>query len=62
VIYPAKRGASIGGIGTARARYHLRQGFVFLNVHPINEPEVLTGHAADRFDAQGTCGTTRRRN
>src|SRR5688572_2585608 len=46
-------GASIGGIGTARAQYHLRQVFVFLNVYPINEPEVMIGHAAERFDAQG---------
>jgi chromate reductase len=46
-------GASIGGIGTARAQYHLRQVFVFLNVFPINEPEVMIGHAAERFDAQG---------
>ena len=47
-------GASIGGIGTARAQYHLRQVFVFLNVHPINEPEVMIGHAAAKFDAEGT--------
>ena len=46
-------GASIGGIGTARAQYHLRQVFVLLNVFPINEPEVMIGHAAERFDAQG---------
>jgi chromate reductase, NAD(P)H dehydrogenase (quinone) len=33
-------GASIGTIGTARAQYHLRQVFVFLNMFPINQPEV----------------------
>jgi chromate reductase, NAD(P)H dehydrogenase (quinone) len=44
-------GASIGGIGTRQ--YHLRQVFVFMNVYPINEPEVMIGHAAERFDAQG---------
>jgi chromate reductase len=49
----AVMGASIGGIGTARAQYHLRQVFVFLNVLAINEPEVMIGHAAERFDAQG---------
>lgn len=49
----AVMGASIGGIGTARAQYHLRQVFVFLNVHAINQPEVMIGNAADRFDAQG---------
>ena len=54
-------GASIGGIGTARAQYHLRQVFVFLNVHPINEPEVMIGRAAEKFDAEGalTDGRTR---
>ena len=46
-------GASTGRIGTARAQYHLRQVFVFLNVYPINQPEVMIGNAAERFDAQG---------
>ncbi len=46
-------GASPGSIGTARAQYHLRQMFVFLNVFPINQPEVLIGNAAARFDAEG---------
>jgi NADPH-dependent FMN reductase len=46
-------GASIGAIGTARAQYHLRQVFVFLNMFPINQPEVMIGHAAQRFDAEG---------
>jgi chromate reductase len=31
--------ASIGRLGGARAQYHLRQSFVFLNMHPINHPE-----------------------
>ena len=46
-------GASIGTFGTARAQYHLRQTFVFLNMFPINQPEVMIGNAAERFDAQG---------
>lgn len=46
-------GASIGGIGTARAQYHLRQCFVFLDVPLVNQPEVMIGNAVDRFDAQG---------
>jgi chromate reductase len=46
-------GASAGTIGTARAQYHLRQIFVTLNVFPINQPEVMIGNAAERFDAQG---------
>ena len=46
-------GASIGAIGTARAQYHLRQMFVFLNMYPINQPEVMIGNAQKRFDSQG---------
>jgi chromate reductase len=46
-------GASIGSIGTARAQYHLRQSFVFLNMYPINQPEVMIGNASQRFDAAG---------
>jgi chromate reductase len=55
-------GASIGTIGTARAQYHLRQVFVFLNMFPINQPEVMIGNATDRFDAEGnlTDETTRK--
>lgn len=47
-------GASIGKLGTARAQYHLRQVFVFLNMHPINQPEVMIGNAAEHFDAEGS--------
>ena len=46
-------GASPGVIGTARAQYHLRQSFVFLNACVLNKPEVMIGSAATRFDAQG---------
>ena len=46
-------GASIGAFGTARAQYHLRQIFVFLNMFPVNQPEVMIGHASERFDAAG---------
>src|SRR5918994_5203007 len=49
----ALMGASIGTIGTARAQYHLRQVFVFLNMFPINQPEVMISTAGDRFDADG---------
>jgi chromate reductase, NAD(P)H dehydrogenase (quinone) len=54
-------GASIGGIATARAQYHLRQMMVFLNMFPINQPEVMIANAAERFDAEGnlTDDTTR---
>ena len=46
-------GASVGTIGTARAQYHLRQMMVFLNMFPINQPEVMIGNAHERFDADG---------
>ena len=49
----AMMGASIGAIGTARAQYHLRQMMVFLNMFPVNQPEVMIANAQDRFDAQG---------
>lgn len=49
----AVMGASVGTLGTARAQYHLRQVFVFLNMHAFNRPEVMIGNAAQRFDAQG---------
>ena len=46
-------GASSGAIATARMQYHLRQVMVFLNMHPLNKPEVMIGTAADKFDADG---------
>jgi chromate reductase, NAD(P)H dehydrogenase (quinone) len=42
-------GASPGIFGTARAQYYLRQMFVFLNLHPINRPEVMIGNAQDQL-------------
>ncbi|MGE0060013.1 MAG: NADPH-dependent FMN reductase [Dehalococcoidia bacterium] len=46
-------GASSSILGTARAQYHLRQCFVFLDMHPVNLPEVMIPGAADRFDDNG---------
>lgn len=46
-------GASGGPIGTARAQYDLRKMMVFLNMFPINKPEVMIGNAGDKFDADG---------
>ena len=45
--------ASVGMLGGARAQYHLRQMFVFLNMHPINFPEVIVTFASDKFDSEG---------
>lgn len=43
-------GASSGMLGTARAQYHLRQVFIFLNAHVLNTPEVFVGAAPTKFD------------
>jgi chromate reductase len=48
----AVMGASIGTLGSARAQYHLRQCFVFLNMYPVNRPEVMISNAQKRFDAE----------
>jgi chromate reductase, NAD(P)H dehydrogenase (quinone) len=45
--------ASIGMLGGARAQYHLRQMFVFLNMYPVNGPEVIVTFAHDKFDTNG---------
>jgi chromate reductase len=46
----AMMGASVGLLGTARAQYHLRQCFVFLNMHPTNLPELFVNYAQEKFD------------
>ena len=54
-------GASPGRIGTARAQYHLRQSFVFLDAAVLNKPEIMVGSAHTVFDDKGrlTDDTTR---
>ncbi len=42
-----------GRVGTARAQYHLRQVCVFLDLKPLNKPEVLVVNAPAQFDEQG---------
>lgn len=42
-----------GGMGTSRAQYHLRQVCVFLDLHPLNKPEVFCNAFAGGFDAEG---------
>lgn len=44
---------SVGLQGGAKAQYHLRQSFVFLDMHPLNKPEVMVPMIQDKFDAQG---------
>ena len=46
-------GASIGMTGTARAQYHLRQSFVWLNMFPVNQPEVMVPFAPNNISEQG---------
>ncbi len=45
--------ASVGMLGGARAQQHLRQMFVFLNMYPLNRPEVIIPNVADKFDSAG---------
>ncbi len=45
--------ASTGRLGGARAQYHLRQTFVFLNMHPVNRPEVMLSSAHENVDVNG---------
>lgn len=45
--------ASTGMLGGARAQYHLRQTFVFLDMYPINKPEVIITFANQKFDENG---------
>jgi chromate reductase len=56
-------GASIGAFGAVRAQYHLRQSFVFLDMHPVNQPEVAIANAAKVFGEDGSLqdATTRQR-
>jgi chromate reductase len=49
----ALMGASIGMLGTARAQYHLRQSLVFLNMYPLNQPEVMVPFAQEKIDQNG---------
>ena len=46
-------GASMGGMGTSRSQYHLRQVLVFLDVHPLNKPEVFVSAAHQKCDENG---------
>ncbi|HXC88543.1 MAG TPA: NADPH-dependent FMN reductase [Stellaceae bacterium] len=46
-------GAGAGMAGTARAQGDLRRSCVFLDIHPLNKPEVLIGQVQSKFDADG---------
>lgn len=42
-----------GGMGTSRAQYHLRQVCVFLDLRPLNKPEVFANAFSGSFDPDG---------
>ena len=46
-------GASGAMGGTMRAQYDLRRVAVFLDMHPINKPEIFIRNGAHAFDASG---------
>lgn len=42
-----------GGMGSARSQYHLRQVCVFLDLHPLNKPEIFSSVKDGTFDKEG---------
>ena len=44
---------SAAGMGSSRAQYHLRQVCVYLNLHPLNQPEVFANAFSGAFDTDG---------
>lgn len=49
----AMMSASVGAFGGIRAQYHLRQAFVFLDMYPVNQPEVAIPNADTAFGKDG---------
>ena len=45
--------ASISLLGGARAQYHLRQTFVYLDMYPVYKPEVFVASAHQKSDEKG---------
>ncbi len=46
-------GANPAALGAVRAQYHLRQICVYLDMHPVNKPEVFLTFATEKFDPEG---------
>jgi chromate reductase, NAD(P)H dehydrogenase (quinone) len=42
-----------GHMGGTRAQLHLRHIFVYLNMHPLNKPQVAVTNAKTKLDASG---------
>lgn len=49
----ALMGATMGMWGTVRMQQAFRPVFQYLNMQPVNKPEVLVAEAPKKFDAQG---------
>ena len=45
--------AAGGMLGGSRAQYQLRQTFVFLDMHPLNRPEVIVPAVHEKVDQDG---------
>jgi chromate reductase len=45
--------ASTGMLGGARAQYHLRQAFFYLDMRQVIKPEVFIAYARQKFDESG---------
>ena len=50
--------ASVGMLGGIRAQYQLRQTFIFLNMYPLNQPEVIIPQIQEKIDAEGNITDT----
>lgn len=50
---PAAIMSAGGGMGGSRSQYHLRQVCVFVDLHPLNKPEVFANAYGGGFDPQG---------
>jgi chromate reductase len=46
-------GASISGFGTVRSQLHLRQSCIYLNMHPMEQPELHVSKVQEVFDENG---------
>jgi chromate reductase len=49
----ALMGATPGLLGTARAQILMRPLLSYLNMHTVNQPEVMIAKAHEKFDSQG---------
>jgi len=50
---PAAMMGAGGGMGTSRSQYHLRQVCVYVDLHPLNRPEIFSNAFSDSFDQEG---------